>query len=212
MKNITSGEVFNHSSYIPCTHNRLAGKMLLTLQSIGAKRILDIGCGNGIMAKFLIDHGFEVVGLDPGSESVSNFRRLLPEVRIYQMDIYDDPSTMAEADFDAVISTEVIEHLFFPGKLLEFASAKLKPNGYLLVSTPYHGYVKNLFLSIFNKWDYHHSSLWDGGHIKFWSKSTLGRLFRENGFEVTTFIGCGRVSLLWNNMIMVGRYSNQKKI
>jgi hypothetical protein len=36
--------------------------------------------------------------------------------------------------------------------------------------------------SVANKWDYVHSPLWDGGHIKFFSRKTLRQLFEESGF------------------------------
>jgi hypothetical protein len=60
-------------------------------------------------------------------------------------------------------------------------------------------------LSVFNKWDKHHTPLWDGGHIKFWSKHTLSSLLSEEGFEVKEFIGCGRVPYMWKSMLLVGQ-------
>jgi 2-polyprenyl-3-methyl-5-hydroxy-6-metoxy-1,4-benzoquinol methylase len=121
------------------------------------------------------------------------------------MGVYDNPEKIEESNFDAVVSTEVVEHLFYPGELLRFAKAKLKPNGYILLTTPYHGYLKNLMLSVFNQWDKHHTPLWDGGHIKFWSKSTLSNLLNENNFEVKEFVGCGRIPYLWKSMLIAGQ-------
>ena len=73
------------------------------------------------------------------------------------------------------------------------------------MSTPYHGYLKNLALAITGKMDAHFGPLWDGGHIKFWSRKTLSRLLEEKGFEVTDFAGCGRVPYLWMSMLVKGR-------
>jgi hypothetical protein len=50
--------------------------------------------------------------------------------------------------------------------------------------------------------DKHFTALWDGGHIKFWSKRTLYQLLNENGFKVMKFIGCGRFPLLWKSMLI----------
>jgi 2-polyprenyl-3-methyl-5-hydroxy-6-metoxy-1,4-benzoquinol methylase len=121
------------------------------------------------------------------------------------MGIYDNPNKIEENNFDVIISTEVIEHLFYPKGLLRFAKAKLKPGGYMLLSTPYHGYLKNLILSIFGKWDSHHTVFWDGGHIKFWSRKTLSRLLEEEGFEVEKFVGCGRIPYIWKSMLLVSK-------
>ena len=74
-----------------------------------------------------------------------------------------------------------------------------------MVSTPYHGWLKNVAIAVFNKWDAHHTLFWDGGHIKFWSRATLSKLLEEVGFEVIGFHGCGRAPYLWESMIIVGR-------
>jgi 2-polyprenyl-6-hydroxyphenyl methylase/3-demethylubiquinone-9 3-methyltransferase len=104
-----------------------------------------------------------------------------------------------------VVSTEVIEHLFSPHHLPIFAFKVLANGGWLVVSTPYHGYWKNLALCVMNKWDFHHDPLWHGGHIKFWSRNTLSKLMMNNGFEVVEFHGVGRIAYLWKSMILVCR-------
>lgn len=81
----------------------------------------------------------------------------------------------------------------------------LKPGGVLIVSTPYHGYLKNLALSLADKWDDHHTPFWDGGHIKFWSRRTLSEFLRREGFEVLGFHDVGRLPFLWKSVILVGR-------
>ncbi|MDD5599522.1 MAG: hypothetical protein PHV82_16365, partial [Victivallaceae bacterium] len=43
----------------------------------------------------------------------------------------------------------------------------------------------------------------EGGHIKFWSFNTIGRLLDNNGFEVIYKWGCGRVPYIWKSMIVV---------
>jgi hypothetical protein len=53
--------------------------------------------------------------------------------------------------------------------------------------------------------DNHYSALWDGGHIKFWSRSTLTTLLQEHGFRVIRFEGAGRVPLLWKSMIVTAQ-------
>lgn len=119
--------------------------------------------------------------------------------------VYDSPQLLSDAGFDAVVSTEVIEHLFSPAALPQFAKAVLKPGGHLIVTTPYHGWLKNVLIALAGKWDSHHTPLWEGGHIKFWSRRTLTLLLEENGFKVTQFVGAGRVFGLWKSMILVAR-------
>jgi 2-polyprenyl-6-hydroxyphenyl methylase/3-demethylubiquinone-9 3-methyltransferase len=101
-----------------------------------------------------------------------------------------------------VISTEVVEHVFLPRLFATNCYRFLKPGGRLVISTPYHGYAKNLLLAASGKLDAHFTALWDYGHIKFWSRDTLTRLLREAGFQVDGFHGAGRFPFLWKSMVL----------
>jgi 2-polyprenyl-3-methyl-5-hydroxy-6-metoxy-1,4-benzoquinol methylase len=182
-------------------------QVLKILQSLGAKRICDLGSGNGALASTLQKAGYYAVGVEYDKQGVLLARKCYPGIDFYNLGIQDDPGEMIvkEGSFDAVVSTEVVEHLFAPHLLPIFAGKLLKRGGYLVISTPYHGYLKNLALSVFDKWDKHHTPLWHGGHIKFWSRKTLTALLGSNGFEVISFHGAGRLPFLWKSMILVAR-------
>jgi 2-polyprenyl-6-hydroxyphenyl methylase/3-demethylubiquinone-9 3-methyltransferase len=109
-----------------------------------------------------------------------------------------------EAPFDIVVSTEVVEHLYAPKAYIKGCFSALKPGGRIICTTPYHGYLKNLTLSLMGKWDDHANPLWDGGHIKLWSRNTLGRLLSLGGFQNIQFTGAGRLPWLWMTMVMSG--------
>jgi 2-polyprenyl-6-hydroxyphenyl methylase/3-demethylubiquinone-9 3-methyltransferase len=71
-----------------------------------------------------------------------------------------------------------------------------------VVSTPYHGWLKNVALAASGKLDAHHEALRAGGHIKFFSRRTLERLLVDAGFREPRFIGTGRIPLVWKSMIL----------
>lgn len=185
--------------------------VLRLLGTIGARRVLDLGCGNGDLCGQLAAAGYDAVGVELDTEGVQIARQAHPSVPFYNFGVHDDPEALLRREghrpFDAVVSTEVIEHLYAPHLLPRYARSVLVPGGYILLSTPYHGYLKNLMLSLFNHWDQHHTPLWHGGHIKFWSIATLSRLLEENDFRVTDFRGVGRAPYLWKSMILLGRKS-----
>jgi 2-polyprenyl-3-methyl-5-hydroxy-6-metoxy-1,4-benzoquinol methylase len=171
--------------------------------------ILDLGCGNGSLAKKLINHGFQnIYGVDASVQGIKLAAKGINN-RFFVQDISSKelPNTIKSFPFKIIISTEVIEHLYNPDEFIDFCKNILIKNGggELILSTPYHGYLKNLVLSIFNKWDHHHTVLWQGGHIKFWSKKTLSNLLNNHGFKVTQFKGCGRVPFLWKSMIIMAK-------
>ena len=165
--------------------------------------ILDLGCGNGYLVNVLIEDGYNAYGTDASEKGIAIAKQRNPE-RFFVQDLSSDelPVELKDIHFDTVISTEVIEHLYNPAAFIEFCRRQLKPGGELIITTPYHGYLKNLFLSIFNKWDSHINPLWLGGHIKFWSRNTLTRALTDAGFKVVSFTGCGRIPYFWKSMII----------
>lgn len=180
--------------------------VIAQLSNLGVNRICDLGCGNGYLAGRLAARGFDVTGIDASASGIDIARNAHPQVRFHCRYIGANLCReIDEEDFDAVISCDVIEHLYRPSDLLEAAAALLPVGGHLLVCTPYHGYWKNLALSITGRMDSHFSPLWDGGHIKFFSVVTLSELTRRHGFNVEGFSFYGRLPWLWKNMICHAR-------
>jgi 2-polyprenyl-3-methyl-5-hydroxy-6-metoxy-1,4-benzoquinol methylase len=189
-----------------CSHAYLVSEIFALCPRLEkGTRVLDVGCGNGAMAGEFLQHGCDVVGIDLSRSGIEVARKKFPRGR-FEIQAADDRllSRLGEAPFDVVISTEVIEHLYDPRSYATGCFRALKPGGRFICSTPYHGYLKNLALSIFNKWDFHADPLFDGGHIKLFSRATLGRLLVDSGFENIRFRGAGRVPFLWKSMIMSG--------
>jgi 2-polyprenyl-3-methyl-5-hydroxy-6-metoxy-1,4-benzoquinol methylase len=189
----------------PAACNYIAPRVLRELSGTGPKRVLDLGCGNGALSALLVKQGHQVVGMDYDLAGVTIAKRSAPGAKIYQLGVQDDPATLLsnEAPFDWVVSTEVIEHLYSPHLLVAFAHAVLKPKGTLLITTPYHGYLKNLALSVTGSWDHHFTVLWHGGHIKFWSFRTMRKLLEDQGFRVVRQDGVGRLPYLWKSMVVL---------
>jgi len=169
------------------------------------KCILDVGCGSGYIANKLIGDGFNVYGID-ASESGIKLANATHKGRFYVQNIDSKrlPDELNNIKFDTIISTEVIEHLYNPRAYMEFCKNILMKNGggEMIISTPYHGYIKNLLISLLNGWDKHFTVLWDGGHIKFWSKKTLTQLLNEFDFQIIEFKGAGRLPYLWKSMFI----------
>jgi 2-polyprenyl-3-methyl-5-hydroxy-6-metoxy-1,4-benzoquinol methylase len=164
------------------------------------KRAFDLGCGNGATCKMLSQQGFEVVGVDPSESGV-----LLANesgVNAHVGSAYDDLASIY-GTFPLVVSLEVIEHCMEPRKFAKTIYELVASGGYGFISTPYHGYLKNVALAISGKLDSHFTALWDGGHIKFFSIRTLGALMREAGAKDLRFVRVGRVPPLAKSMICI---------
>ena len=171
------------------------------LSSPSLPRVLDLGCGNGTLSNLIAQQGYEVVGVEESESGFKFARQNFPECHFIQASIYDLPYADLENSFNIVISPEVIEHLLYPRELVRAAKKCLKPNGFLIITTPYHGYFKNILLASLGKMDKHFTALWDGGHVKFFSVATMTTLLETEGFTNVNFKFAGRFPYLWKSML-----------
>jgi 2-polyprenyl-3-methyl-5-hydroxy-6-metoxy-1,4-benzoquinol methylase len=187
----------SHAYLYPCVTRMLADV------PAGAS-VLDLGCGNGSFLSLFQDRGWKLYGTDFSPTGIEIARQNYPGIEFFLADSTAPTGDLFErvGQVDAILSTEVIEHLYDPRGFLRNAFALLKPGGVLVLSTPYHGYLKNLLLALTGKMDRHFTVLWDHGHIKFWSRHTLTAALAEAGFTDIRFVGSGRVPYLWKSMVL----------
>jgi 2-polyprenyl-3-methyl-5-hydroxy-6-metoxy-1,4-benzoquinol methylase len=163
-----------------------------------------LGCGNGSGAAMLARAGWNVTGVDPSVEGISLANKMYPDLALHLGSAYDDLAAKY-GRYPVSISLEVVEHVYDPRKYACTLYGLLAAGGVAIISTPYHGYWKNLALAITGKTDAHYTALWDNGHIKFWSIKTLTSLLEEAGFEDIHFLRVGRIPLLAKSMVAIAR-------
>jgi len=185
------------------THAYLLPIVERALSDIRAKTVFDLGCGNGSVAEHLSKR-FDVVGVDNSASGIAQARYAFPQLRFECRSVYDDLAGEF-GQFDAVVSLEVVEHLFDPRAFARRMFDLVRPRGGIVISTPFHCLFQNLTLGLTGKMDAHFTALWDGGHIKFWSECTLRILLDEAGFADIRFHRVGRVTALAKSMIAIAR-------
>jgi 2-polyprenyl-6-hydroxyphenyl methylase/3-demethylubiquinone-9 3-methyltransferase len=179
-------------------------KQLIASRSWPERRAFDLGCGNGATAGMLHSLGFDVVGIDTSISGVAQARAAFPDLNIHVGSAYDDLAK-AYGTFPLVVSLEVIEHCMEPHAFARTFLSLIAPGGIGFLSTPYHGYLKNLALAVSGKMDSHFTALWPGGHVKFFSIRTLGRLMKDSGAKNVCFRRVGRIPPLAKSMIALIR-------
>lgn len=200
----TGDEYEYHDAELTAAHDYLLPEVckILDMLDQSKRRIFELGCGNGAAANYLSARGFDVTGIDTSSEGISHARRAYPALNLTQASAYDDLQGRF-GRFPIVLSLEVVEHLYYPRRFASAVHDLLEPGGVAIVSTPYHGYWKNLTMALSGRMDAHFTALWDHGHIKFWSRRTLGILLEEAGLQVRDFRRVGRFPALARSMILV---------
>ncbi|SKA46078.1 ubiquinone biosynthesis O-methyltransferase [Chitinophaga eiseniae] len=98
--------------------------------------VLDVGCGNGVISRHLGQFGYNVLGIDISQKTidVARSKNKLPNVAFEA--ISAEELTAKGQQYDAVICSEVLEHLHHPEVLLRTIYASLKDNGILVVTVP----------------------------------------------------------------------------
>ena len=190
------------------THAYLWGPIVDQLKKNQSEKVFDLGCGNGAFARQLKQLGIEVVGCDPSESGIDFAKKADADIRLEKGTCYEDLASRF-GQFDAVVSLEVVEHVYSPAEYARCVNRLLKPNGIAILSTPYHSYLKNLVLALTGKMDAHFTALWEHGHIKFWSPQTLTILLDKHGMDVEKILRVGRVPVLAKSMIAVARKSKE---
>jgi 2-polyprenyl-6-hydroxyphenyl methylase/3-demethylubiquinone-9 3-methyltransferase len=142
--------------------------------------------------------------VDFAGDAIAYAQQHFPEVPVHLASAYDDLRAKY-GTFDIVLSTEVVEHLYDPLAYARTIRSVLKPGGVALISTPYHGYVKNLLIALTGKWDEHHSPTRLHGHVKFFSIRTLRSLLEAASFSILRIERVGRVPPIAASMIAVAQ-------
>jgi 2-polyprenyl-3-methyl-5-hydroxy-6-metoxy-1,4-benzoquinol methylase len=195
-----------HGAMLPGTWRYLWQPVLAELDGLAAgSRVLDAGCGNGTFGRQLAQRGFDVCGFDLSADGIKNARTLDTGGRFEVASAYDNLLELFGGPFDAVVSMEVVEHLYDPQTFARRLHEALKPGGRLVISAPHHGWLKNCVVAVGGLHDKHFNPLVVGGHIKFWSRKTLSKLLNDAGFEVERFRGAGRYPYLWKSLILTAR-------
>ncbi|MEY2927971.1 MAG: hypothetical protein RL367_2448 [Pseudomonadota bacterium] len=167
-------------------------KTLDTLPTSVPKRIFDLGSGNGITAELLSRHGWDVTGVEPSDDGLAIARKRAPQCRFEKGSAYDDLASRF-GRFPVVMSFEVIEHCYYVNHFARTFCDLIEPGGIGILTTPFHGYWKNLVLALTNHFDAHWSPGTDGGHIKFFSRATLAAVLNEAGLSNLQFSTIGRI-------------------
>ena len=166
--------------------------------------MFELGCGNGSVANVLTEHGWDVTGVDPSIEGIQQANAAFPNLKVLYGSAYDDLAAIY-GRFPVLLSLEVVEHVYAPRQYAKTAFDLLQSGGTAIISTPYHGYWKNLVMAMSGKMDAHFTALWDHGYIKFWSIKTLTKLLTEVGFVDIRFERVGRIPALAKSMIAFAR-------
>lgn len=154
-------------------------------------RVLEIGCGEGgFRANLKAD--CEYWGVEPFHDAAKVAEKRLD--RVLHGTYEDNLAHLPSHYFDLVICNDVIEHMPDHDSFFRSIVDKMTESGSLVGSIPNVRYAPNLMALLFEKdWKYVDWGVLDRTHLRFFTKKSLRRTFRENGFAIELLKGIGAI-------------------
>ena len=122
------------------------GALFKKLVGVG-KKVLDLGCRDGVITKYFIE-GNDVTGVDIDSVALETAREGLG-IKILSFDIQAHSWPIQSESFDVVVAGELLEHIYFPGEIMQKINKVLRPGGSFIGSVPNAFALKNRIKYLF---------------------------------------------------------------
>ncbi|MGD8777575.1 MAG: glycosyltransferase [Ignavibacteria bacterium] len=148
-----------------------------------SKKILDVGCGSGVMAFELKEKlNAEVWGIEPVEKAAKKAETKLDKVISGSIESALDK--LPDNYFDSIIFADVLEHLVDPKEIIESIKLKLKSKGEIVTSIPNVRHWTMIKKLIEGDWRYEDAGILDKTHLRFFTIDTAIELFSKCGFNV----------------------------
>jgi 2-polyprenyl-3-methyl-5-hydroxy-6-metoxy-1,4-benzoquinol methylase len=171
------------------------------------KKVLEIGCGNGRVCKAIASQGYKVKGVDIDNSSIE-LAKSTNDFPNLEFEAIPAEKLDTRESFDAIVCTEVLEHLAEPEVVLEFAKNRLNPNGVLITTVPNGKGPREVLMTqpmqylekknlgkalqkVKNSMGYGYGTPQSSNpnleHIQFFSKKEIILMHKKHGFKLKTF-------------------------
>ena len=149
-----------------------------------SEKILDLGCGSGILGKEIKKKlSCEVIGVTSSKNEFCLAKDLLNQVILGDL---NSPDFYAPGKYDCVICSHVLEHLCQPQILLEKLHSNLNSNGILIVALPNILHWKQRWEFTKGNFKYTEGGLMDETHLRFFDWETAQELLVQTNYRILT--------------------------
>ncbi|MDB5990701.1 MAG: bifunctional 3-demethylubiquinol 3-O-methyltransferase/2-polyprenyl-6-hydroxyphenol methylase [Herbaspirillum sp.] len=159
---------------------------------LAGKRVLDVGCGGGILAESMARKDADVSGIDLSDKAlkVADLHSLESGIRVhYEKIAVEDLAARQAGVFDVVTCMEMLEHVPDPTSIVRACAALTKPGGHLFFSTLNRNPKAYLFAILGAEYLLHMLPRGTHDYAKFLTPAELSRFIREAGLELDALKG-----------------------
>lgn len=146
--------------------------------------ILEVGCGTGATGALALARGRagRYVGIELMESAAREAREVLTEVIVGDVERLD--LDFLPASFDALILSEVLEHLVEPGEALARLARCVRPGGMVLASSPNIAHWRVVRELVMGRFDLADHGVFDRTHLRWFTPRTFAAMFEKAGFAV----------------------------
>jgi len=165
-----------------------ANRFIIQAVPSSAKRVLDIGCGEGLLGEILKSLGVkEVFGVEISEAAAEKAKKRLDKVIVGDIEEVDLP--FKNGYFDCIVYSDVLEHLKDPWRILSRQKRFLAVGGQVVASIPNILYLPVVKELLRGRWRYEHAGVLDNTHLRFFTLRELVHMFRWVGYEIEDIQG-----------------------
>jgi len=120
------------------TINPLRTKFITDGLDLSGRKVLDVGCGGGILTEALARCGAKAIGIDLSNDSIEAAKVHARQQGLdieYRYENIEETASKHAGEFDAITCMEMLEHVPEPHKIIDACSRLLKPGGHAFFST-----------------------------------------------------------------------------
>lgn len=174
-----------HPKYAYKVHSNSSATKVARLAGNG-KRVLELGCGPGMITRLLADQQCQVTALERDVHAVEAVTRHCEIVHTCDLNDPAWPDTLAGAQkFDVIVAADVLEHLLDPWATVASLPPLLAEGGHVVISLPHAGHNAVIACLVASDFAYQPWGLLDKTHIRFFGLHNIQALCKHAGLKIT---------------------------
>lgn len=160
------------------------GDFVMRLPKDRSARVLEVGCGTGATGALALAQGRcgHYAGVELFDSAASEARKVLSEVVTGNIETLT--FDWQPASFDALIMSEVLEHLIEPGKVLKSLARYVRPGGLVMASSPNVSHWRVVRELACGRFDLTDRGVFDRTHLRWFTPDTFAAMFEDAGYKV----------------------------
>ena len=146
-------------------------------------KLLDVGCGTGVLSRLLVEKGYDVIGIDISENAINKCKN--KGLNAYQQNL-SEKLLFRDEEFDCILMSEVIEHIADTFFVLHELNRVLKTGGVFILTTPNSAFITRRLRYLIGKTS---TETQNFSHLRFFNKKLLTRIVEEANFKLLGFKG-----------------------